>query len=84
METITEPHGHHKISAAIFVGSLIIGSAMILSAELTKPARYEYHASSAPGANNYVIFDNDSGRAEQVSYGAENPFVEKANRSEGK
>ena len=84
METITETHGHHKIAAAIFVGALIIGSAMILSAELTKPARYEYHASTVPAAQNYVIFDNDTGRAEQVSYGAENPFVDKTTRSEGK
>jgi hypothetical protein len=53
--------GHHKIAAALFVGSLILGSALILSAELTKPARYEFHALSEP--NSYLIFDNDNGRA---------------------
>ena len=53
-------HGHHKISAALFVGSLIIGSALILSAELTKPTRYEYHGGSG---TDYVLFDNDTGRA---------------------
>ena len=79
--TTPSQHGHHQVSAAIFVGALIIGAAMILGAELTKPARYEYHASPA-GGNMYVIFDNDTGRATDVQYGAENP-LEKI-RSEAK
>jgi hypothetical protein len=54
-------HGHHKISAAIFVGSLIIGAAMVLSAELTKPARYEYR--STADQSSYVLFDTETGRA---------------------
>ncbi len=53
--------GHHKIAAAVFVGSLILGSALILSAELTKPARYEFHA--LQDVNNYLIFDTDTGRS---------------------
>jgi hypothetical protein len=63
-------HGHHQVSAAIFVGSLIIGAAMILSAELTKPARYEYHA----GTNEYVIFDSDTGRTATVQVGTKEPL----------
>jgi hypothetical protein len=53
--------GHHKIAAAIFVGSLIVGAALILSAELMKPAKYEFHALSEP--NSYLIFDTESARA---------------------
>jgi hypothetical protein len=53
--------GHHKIAAAIFVGSLIVGSALVLSAELIKPARYEYH--TLPEPNAYLLFDKDSGQA---------------------
>ena len=53
--------GHHKIAAAIFVGSLIVGSALVLSAELVKPARYEFH--SLTDQNSYLIFDRDNGRA---------------------
>jgi hypothetical protein len=53
--------GHHKIAAAVFVGSLILGAALVLSAELIKPARYEFHSLSDP--NSYLIFDTDSGRA---------------------
>jgi hypothetical protein len=63
-------HGHNQISAAIFVGSLIIGAAMILSAELTKPPRYEYH----PATNDYVIYDVDTGRAATVPVGTEEPL----------
>ena len=54
-------HGHHKISAALFVGSLIVGAAIVLSAELMKPPRYEYRPTNEP--NNYVLFDTESGRA---------------------
>ena len=54
-------HGHHQISAALFVGSLIIGAAMVLSAELTKPARYEYR--STADQSSYILFDTETGRA---------------------
>ena len=64
-------HGHHKVAAAIFVGSLIIGASMILSAELMKPERYEFHAAEAP--NQYVIYDRDTGRATAVSFNTSNP-----------
>ncbi len=64
-------NGHHKIAAAVFVAGLIIGCAMILSAELTKPARYEFHTS--PQSNTYVIFDRDTGRAATVPMDAKNP-----------
>ena len=49
-------HGHHKVAAAVFVGSLILGSALVLAAELTKPARYEYHAGPDPAS--YLLFDS--------------------------
>jgi hypothetical protein len=68
----TYTHGHHKIAAAIFVGSLILGSALILSAELTKPARYEYHPGATAGE--YMIFDNDTGRTVNAAVGAEDPL----------
>jgi hypothetical protein len=64
-------HGHHKISAAIFVGSLIIGCAMILAAELTKPPRYQYQPTTVP--DHYVLFDNDTGRATNVELNAKEP-----------
>ena len=66
-------HGHHKISAAIFVGSLIIGAAMILSAELTKPSRYEFRAGES--SNSYVIFDRDTGRATTAEINSKNPVA---------
>jgi hypothetical protein len=65
-------HGHHQISAALFVGSLILGAAMILSAELTKPVRYEYHATG--NGNEYLIYDNDTGRSAIATVGAEEPL----------
>ena len=64
-------HGHHKISAALFVGSLIIGAAMILSAELTKPPRYEYRATNEP--NSYLLFDTDTGRATVAQMNSKDP-----------
>ena len=64
-------HGHNQIAAALFVGSLIVGSAMILSAELTKPVRYEYHGI---GPNEYVIYDNDTGRSTLATVGGEDPL----------
>ncbi len=64
-------HGHHKVAAAIFVGSLILGAAMILSAELMKPERYEFHPGSSP--NGYVIYDRNTGRATSAEFNAPNP-----------
>jgi hypothetical protein len=64
-------HGHHKVAAAIFVGSLILGAAMILSAELMKPERYEFHPGSS--ANNYIIYDRDTGRATSAEFNSKNP-----------
>jgi hypothetical protein len=64
-------HGHHKVAAAIFVGALILGAAMILSAELMKPERYEFHPSADP--NRYVIYDRNTGRATSVEFDAKNP-----------
>jgi hypothetical protein len=60
-------HGHHQVAAALFVGALILGGSMILSAELMKPARYEFHSQSEP--NSYTIFDTDSGRAISAKVG---------------
>ena len=51
--------GHNQDAAALFVGSLILGASFILSAELTKPPRYEYQSLSEP--NSYLIFDHDNG-----------------------
>jgi hypothetical protein len=64
-------HGHHKIAAAVFVGSLILGAAMVLAAELMKPERYEFHPGSDPGT--YIIYDRDTGRATSVEFNAKNP-----------
>lgn len=65
-------HGHHKISAAIFVGSLIVGAAMLLSADLMKPERYEFHPGS--GSQNYIIYDRETGRATSAEFGSKNPL----------
>ena len=64
-------HGHHKIAAAIFVASLIGSAAMILSAELIKPERYQHYQSSTPGT--YVLFDRETGRASSVEYNSKDP-----------
>ncbi|HEY2881348.1 MAG TPA: hypothetical protein VGJ15_02920 [Pirellulales bacterium] len=71
--TVSE-HGHHKIAAALFVGSLIIGSALVLAAELTKPSRYEYHQ-WPNDPNGYVIFDNETGRATAAKTDSEHPLA---------
>lgn len=72
---LTRPlHGHHKLSAAVFVGSLIVGAAMILSAELTKPERYEFHPGTTPA--NYIIYDRDTGRATTLEFNAKNPTAQ--------
>ena len=64
-------HGHHEVAAAIFVGSLILSVAMVLSAELMKPERYEFH----PGVNasSYIIYDRDTGRATNADYDSKTP-----------
>jgi len=59
------------VAAAIFVGSLILGAAMVLSAELMKPERYEFHPGSAP--NTYMIYDRDTGRATSAEVDSKNP-----------
>jgi hypothetical protein len=64
-------HGHHKVAAAIFVASLILGAAMVLSAELVKPERYEFHPGSAPNA--YMIYDRETGRATSADINSKNP-----------
>jgi hypothetical protein len=69
-------HGHHKIAAAVFVGSLILGGAMILSAELMKPERYEFHPGTAP--TNYIIYDRDTGRATNPEFNSQNPTAQLA------
>jgi hypothetical protein len=67
-------HGHHKVAASIFVASLIVGAAMIMSAELIKPERYEYHPGTAN--DNYVIYDRETGRATTSAWNAKNPTAE--------
>jgi len=63
--------GHHKIAAAIFVGLLVVGSALILAAELMKPGRYEFHALATP--DTYLLFDTDSGQATTIRVDTKNP-----------
>ncbi len=67
-------HGHHKVAASVFVGSLILGAAMILSAELTKPERYEYHPGATPA--NYVIYDRETGRAITADFNSKAPTAQ--------
>jgi hypothetical protein len=71
-------HGHHKVAAAIFVGSLVVSAAMLLSAELLKRERYEYH----PGvnANTYVIYDRETGRATSATLDTKNPTESLGNK----
>ena len=64
-------HGHHKVAAALFVASLILGAAMVLSAELMKPERYEFHPGSAP--HTYLIYDRETGRATSAEFNAKKP-----------
>ena len=66
-------HGHHKVAAAIFVGALILGAGMILSAELMKPERYEFHLDSDP--SKYIIYDRNTGRATSAEFDAKNPIA---------
>lgn len=70
--TIDRPtHGHHKLAAATFVGSLVLSAALILAAELTKPERYEFHASSDPAT--YIIYDRETGRATTAQFNSKTP-----------
>ena len=64
-------HGHHKLAAAVFVGSLILSAAIVLAAELVKPERYEFHASS--DAMTYIIYDRDTGRATTSAFNSDKP-----------
>jgi hypothetical protein len=64
-------HGHHQVAAAVFVASLIVGSAMILSAELMKPERYEFHPGTVP--NSYILYDRNTGRAVSAQIDSKNP-----------
>jgi hypothetical protein len=64
-------HGHHKLAAAIFVGALVLGAAIILAAELMKPERYEFHPGASP--TTYVVYDRDTGRASSVEFNSKNP-----------
>jgi hypothetical protein len=76
MQTTTEQvrtHGHHQVASAIFVGSLILGASMILSAELMKPERYEFHPGSTP--TSYVIYDRDTGRATTSEFNSKKPIA---------
>ena len=70
-------HGHHKVAAAIFVGSLILSAAMVLSAELMKPERYAFHPGSGP--TTYIIYDRDTGRATTAEFNSKNPTASLAN-----
>ena len=65
-------HGHHKVAAAIFVASLILGSALVLSAELMKPERYEFHPGTTP--NSYLIYDRETGRATAAEINSKTPI----------
>lgn len=70
--TIVRPsHGHHKLAAAVFVGSLIVSAAMVLSAELLKPERYEFHPLA--GGTNYIIYDRETGRATTAEFNTRHP-----------
>ncbi len=64
-------HGHHKVAAALFVSSLILGAAMIMSAEIAKPERYEFHAGA--DATSYILYDRDTGRATRADFNAKDP-----------
>lgn len=71
--TVRQPtHGHHEIAAALFVGSLILGTALVLAAELMKPERYEFHP--GPTATSYVIYDRDTGRATNADFDTKSPI----------
>jgi len=65
------PHGHNHIAASIFASSLILGAAMVMSAELTKPERYEFHPGATP--TSYVIYDRDTGRATNAEFDSKSP-----------
>ncbi len=64
-------HGHHEIASAVFVGLLILSTALVLAAELMKPERYEYHPGVTPST--YVIYDRYNGRASNVEFDSKTP-----------
>jgi|GEM_PF-2226969 len=66
-------HGHNQITAAIFAGSLIVGAALVIAAELMKPERYEFHPGAT--ATSYIIYDKDTGRATTAEFGSTNPIA---------
>jgi hypothetical protein len=65
-------HGHNQVAAALFVASLILGAAMVLSAELMKPERYEFHPGTTP--NSYLIYDRETGRATAAEINSKTPI----------
>ena len=67
------PHGHHEIAAAIFVGSLLLSTGIVLAAELMKPERYEFHPGSS--STSYVIYDRDTGRATNAEFDSKTPIA---------
>lgn len=72
LTSVTRHHGHHKLAAAMFVGLLILGAAIILAAELVKPPRYQFHSS---GSNSqFILFDSDTGKSAVVSVGQAAPL----------
>ncbi len=67
------PHGHHEIAAAIFVGSLLLSTGILLAAELMKPERYEFHPGST--STSYVIYDRNTGRATNAEFDSKTPIA---------
>ncbi len=77
-QAVSRPnHGHHQVASAIFVGSLIVSVGMVLSAELMKPERYEFHPGTS--ASTYIIYDRDTGRATTTEFNSKNPLSTFAN-----
>ena len=64
-------HGHHEIASAVFVGLLLLSTALVLAAEIMKPEKYEYHPGVTPSS--YVIFDRYNGRASNVEFDSKAP-----------
>ena len=72
-ERLIHPHAHHQISAAIFVASLLLSVSMVVSAELMKPERFEFHPGNTPAT--YVVYDRDTGRATVADFDAKTPLT---------
>lgn len=77
VSSVRPAHAHHQVAAAIFVGSLILSAAMVLSAELMKPERFEFHP--GPDASTYVIYDRDTGRATTTEFNSTHPKASLSN-----